>query len=100
MPQKCAPMIPAWASFAPIMRTAPVSAWRNRGRKRAVLEVRSPDVPFVEQGQTVCSWFMTYVRPAKSALRDSGIRLNYQSQGLKLAKHFADIAACPGGSFT
>jgi len=57
---------------------------------RAVLEVRSHDVPFlIEQGQTVCR----LVYEPMAALPDSlygaaGSGSNYQSQGLKLAKHF------------
>ncbi len=57
---------------------------------RAVLEVRSHDVPFlIEQGQTVCR--LVYepmsARP-KQLYGAAGSGSNYQSQGLKLAKHF------------
>lgn len=57
---------------------------------RAVLEVRSHDVPFlIEQGQTVCR--MIYERMAarpEQLYGDAGSGSNYQAQGLKLAKHF------------
>ena len=57
---------------------------------RAVVEVRSHDVPFlIEQGQTVCR--LVYepmsARP-KQLYGAAGSGSNYQSQGLKLAKHF------------
>ncbi|MDC0062562.1 2'-deoxycytidine 5'-triphosphate deaminase [Candidatus Puniceispirillum sp.] len=55
---------------------------------RAVLEVRSHDVPFlIEQGQTVCRLVyepMLAVPQTLYGTRGS----NYQSQGLRLAKHF------------
>lgn len=55
---------------------------------RAVLEVRSHDVPFlIEQGQTVCRLIyepMLAVPKTLYGTRGS----NYQSQGLRLAKHF------------
>ena len=55
---------------------------------RAVLEVRSHDVPFlIEQGQTVCRLVyepMLAVPETLYGTRGS----NYQSQGLRLAKHF------------
>ena len=56
---------------------------------RAVLEVRSYEVPFViEDGQTVGR--LTYerltARPAR--LYGQGLKSNYQSQGIALSKHF------------
>jgi dCTP deaminase len=57
---------------------------------RAVLEVRSHDVPFlIEDGQTVCRLIyerMTQVPERLYGTRDFGS--NYQGQGLKLSKHF------------
>ncbi len=60
------------------------------GHTRAVLEVRSHDVPFlIEQGQTVCR--LVYEQMAelpRTLYGDIGSTSNYQSQGLRLAKHF------------
>ena len=56
---------------------------------RAVLEVRSHDVPFIlEDGQTVGR--LVYERMAEKprALYGADLRSNYQAQGLKLSKHF------------
>ena len=56
---------------------------------RAVLEVRSHDVPFIlEDGQPV-GW-LVYERMAQvpRALYGEGLGSNYQAQGLKLSKHF------------
>ncbi|WP_114984646.1 2'-deoxycytidine 5'-triphosphate deaminase [Cyclonatronum proteinivorum] len=61
----------------------------NPGGARAVLEVRSHDVPFlVEDGQT----FFSMVFESNTALPEtsygSGVVSNYQGQNLKLSKHF------------
>ena len=58
------------------------------GRTRAVLEVRSHDVPFlIEQGQTVCRLvYEPMLAVPRTLYGMSGS--NYQSQGLRLAKHF------------
>ena len=60
------------------------------GRTRAVLEVRSHDVPFlIEEGQTVCRLVyepLSLVPP--TLYGDSGSGSHYQAQGLQLAKHF------------
>ncbi|MCW2273209.1 2'-deoxycytidine 5'-triphosphate deaminase [Rhodoblastus acidophilus] len=56
---------------------------------RAVLEVRSHDVPFIlEDGQAV-GW-LVYEKMAETPrdLYGSGLGSNYQAQGLKLSKHF------------
>ena len=56
---------------------------------RAVLEVRSREVPFIlEHRQTVgrLVYERMLERPAK--LYGEGIGSNYQAQGLKLSKHF------------
>jgi len=58
---------------------------------RAVLEVRSHDVPFIlEHGQIVGR--LIYERMAARPERLYGVDLssNYQAQGLKLSKHFAE----------
>lgn len=56
---------------------------------RAVLEVRSHDVPFIlEDGQIVGR--LVYERMAQTphSLYGAGLGSNYQAQGLKLSKHF------------
>ncbi len=57
---------------------------------RAVLEVRSHDVPFlIEQGQTVCRLVYEPMSARPNQLYGAASSgSNYQSQGLKLAKHF------------
>ena len=57
---------------------------------RAVLEVRSHDVPFlIEDGQTVCRLVYEPMSAIPDALYGaSGSGSNYQSQGLRLGKHF------------
>ena len=62
----------------------------SSGGSRAVLEVRSHEVPFMlEHGQTVA--MLRYERMASrpDRLYGQGIGSNYQNQGLKLAKQFA-----------
>ena len=56
---------------------------------RAVLEVRSHEVPFiVEHGQTVGRLVYERLAERPETLYGSGIGSNYQAQGLKLSKHF------------
>ena len=57
---------------------------------RAVLEVRSHDVPFlIEEGQTVCRLVYEPMAGVPDSLYGAaGSSSNYQSQGLRLAKHF------------
>ena len=57
---------------------------------RAVLEVRSHDVPFlVEEGQTVCRLVYEPLSEKPEQLYgEQGSGSNYQAQGLQLAKHF------------
>jgi len=59
-------------------------------KTRAVLEVRSHDVPFlIEQGQTVCRLVYEPMSSIpKHLYGEVGSTSNYQAQGLKLAKHF------------
>ena len=59
-------------------------------KTKAVLEVRSHDVPFlIEQDQTVCRLVYEPMANVPSILYgETGSSNNYQAQGLKLAKHF------------
>ena len=59
-------------------------------KTKAVLEVRSHDVPFlIEQDQTVCRLVYEPMANVPSILYgEAGSSKNYQAQGLKLAKHF------------
>ncbi len=59
-------------------------------KTKAVLEVRSHDVPFlIEQDQTVCRLVYEPMANVPSILYgEDGSSNNYQAQGLKLAKHF------------
>jgi dCTP deaminase len=59
------------------------------GGARAVLEVRSHDVPFlIEHGQTFCSMNFEPNSEIPDIVYGSDIKSNYQGQGLKLGKHF------------
>lgn len=59
------------------------------GGSRAVLEVRSHEVPFiVEHGQTVGRLVYEHMLARPATLYGEGIGSNYQGQGLKLSKHF------------
>lgn len=56
---------------------------------RAVLEVRSHDVPFlIEHGQTFCSMIFEPNTEIPDFVYGTDIKSNYQGQGLKLGKHF------------
>lgn len=56
---------------------------------RAVLEVRSHEVPFIlEDGQTVASLVFEKLVERPRMLYGEGIGSSYQLQGLKLSKHF------------
>jgi dCTP deaminase len=56
---------------------------------RAVLEVRSREVPFIlEHGQIVGRLVYEKMLERPNQLYGSGIGSNYQAQGLKLSKHF------------
>ena len=59
-------------------------------KTKAVLEVRSHDVPFlIEQDQTVCRLVYEPMANEPTVLYgEMGSSNNYQAQGLKLAKHF------------
>ena len=60
----------------------------NMGGSRAVLEVRSRDVPFIlEHGQPVAKLVYEPMLSKPKALY-GGKGSNYQGQGLKLSKHF------------
>ena len=59
---------------------------------RAVLEVRSRDVPFVlEDGQIVGRLVYERMSERPLTLYGAGAGSNYQAQGLKLSKHFAKM---------
>jgi dCTP deaminase len=56
---------------------------------RAVLEVRSREVPFIlEHGQIVGRLIYEKMLQRPSTLYGDGLGSNYQAQGLKLSKHF------------
>ena len=56
---------------------------------RAVLEVRSHDVPFIlEDGQIVGRLIYERMSDKPRVLYGAGLSSNYQAQGLKLSKHF------------
>jgi dCTP deaminase len=56
---------------------------------RAVLEVRSHEVPFIlEHGQIVGRLVYEHMLSRPKALYGSDLKSNYQAQGLKLSKHF------------
>jgi dCTP deaminase len=56
---------------------------------RAVLEVRSHEVPFIlEHGQVVGRLVYEHMASAPGALYGADLGSNYQAQGLKLSKHF------------
>jgi dCTP deaminase len=58
---------------------------------RAVLEVRSRDVPFIiEHGQIVGRLVYETMAARPEALYGAGLKSNYQGQALKLSKHFVD----------
>ncbi len=59
------------------------------GGARAVLEVRSREVPFIlEHGQIVGRLVFEKMLARPERLYGAGIGSNYQAQGLKLSKHF------------
>ena len=60
------------------------------GKTRAVLEVRSHDVPFlIEEGQTTCRLVYAALSHVPATLYGGGgTGSHYQAQGLRLAKHF------------
>ncbi|MEM9220881.1 MAG: 2'-deoxycytidine 5'-triphosphate deaminase [Pseudomonadota bacterium] len=56
---------------------------------RAVLEVRSREVPFIlEHGQVVARLAYELMAEKPETLYGAGLNSNYQAQGLKLSKHF------------
>ena len=61
-------------------------------RARAVLEVRSFEVPFtLEHGQTIGRLVFERLISEPDTLYGGGIGSNYQSQGLRLSKHFRHV---------
>ena len=62
---------------------------------RAVLEVRSREVPFIlEHGQVVGRLVFEKMLARPDQLYGAGIGSNYQAQGLKLSKHFRADPRC------
>ena len=60
---------------------------------RAVLEVRSHEVPFIlEHGQTVGRLVYEQLSERPNQLYGQGIGSSYQAQGLKLSKHFRGLS--------
>ena len=58
---------------------------------RAVLEVRSHEVPFIlEHGQIVGRLVYEHMLARPDRLYGADMKSNYQAQGLKLSKHFRD----------
>lgn len=58
---------------------------------RAVLEVRSHEVPFIlEHGQIVGRLVYEHMLEQPNALYGTDLKSNYQAQGLKLSKHFRE----------
>ena len=56
---------------------------------RAVLEVRSHEVPFIlEHGQTIGRLVYEKMAAPPESLYGAALGSNYQAQGLKLSKHF------------
>jgi dCTP deaminase len=56
---------------------------------RAVLEVRSHEIPFIlEHGQLVGRLVYEHMQQRPRTLYGTGLGSNYQAQGLKLSKHF------------
>lgn len=69
----------------------PGFGWSGAGGEgsRAVLEVRSHDVPFIlEDGQIVGRLVYERMAARPAVLYGMGLSSNYQAQGLKLSKHF------------
>ncbi len=64
-------------------------AGRRTSGARAVLEVRSHEVPFIlEHGQTIGRLVFERLTDRHQKVYGQGIGSNYQRQGLKLSKHF------------
>ena len=73
------------ASSIPVSAT-PAPAGKG---SRAVLEVRSREVPFIlEHGQIVGRLVYEKMLSRPDAMYGQRIGSNYQAQGLKLSKHF------------
>ena len=61
------------------------------GASRAVLEVRSYEVPFLlEDGQTVGQLVYERLTDVPDKIYGKGLGSSYQKQGLKLSRHFRD----------
>jgi dCTP deaminase len=61
----------------------------GKGGARAVLEVRSREVPFIlEHGQIIGRLVYERLTDVPHMLYGADLKSNYQAQGLKLSKHF------------
>jgi dCTP deaminase len=61
----------------------------GKGGARAVLEVRSREVPFIlEHGQIIGRLVYERLTDVPQTLYGADLKSNYQAQGLKLSKHF------------
>jgi len=72
----------------------PGFGWTDHGHpgSRAVLEVRSHEVPFVlEDGQIIGRLEYEKITQEPSQMYGQGSTSNYQGQGLKLSKHFRPV---------
>ena len=92
-PPKWCRSIRRWANFASITPASSIraSALRADGRpgSRAVLEVRSHEVPFIlEDGQVIGRLVYEKMAAPPQLLYGQAGLSNYQGQGLKLSKHF------------
>ena len=64
----------------------------SRPAARAVLEVRSREVPFIlEHGQIIGRLVFERLTEVPSEVYGEGLGSSYQRQGLKLSKHFIEL---------
>ncbi len=69
------------------------AAAHGGANSKAVLEVRSFDVPFLlEHGQNVGRLIYERMLETPTSVYGQNLASNYQSQGLKLSKHFVDVS--------
>ena len=93
MPPKWCHSTRWWASFGCTTRASSIPGFGYAGAggkgARAVLEVRSREVPFIlEHGQIVGRLIYEKMLARPDKLYGEGIGSNYQAQSLKLSKHF------------
>ena len=98
MPLKGGRSTPLWVNFGCIMQAFFDPGFGDRAGggegARAVLEVRSHEVPFIlEHGQIVGRLIYERLTEPPSRVDGQEIGSNYQRQGLKLSKHFRPFVA-------